>query len=100
MTKGGGLGGDADFGRGNGDPLGGPDAANLADPMPYEVARVRISFMADRGGDAWGAREVVLAFDSLTPGTPEHEALMWLWQKAAADALARARAEGIRLEIG
>ena len=95
-----GLGADADFGRGGGDPLGGPDAPGADDPTPYEIARVRISFVADRGRDAWGAREVVLAFPALAPGTPEHEALMWLWRKAEADALAVARAEGVRLEIG
>lgn len=95
-----GLGGDADFGRGEGDPLGGPDAPGAGDPLPYEISRVRISFVADRGRDAWGAREIVLAFPSLAPGTPEHDALLWLWRKNTDDALARAPVEGVRLDIG
>lgn len=67
---------------------------------PYQVWNVRVTFHADRGGDAMGTRQISLAFDELAPGTPEHEALMWLWRKAEADALAKMRAEGIRLDIG
>lgn len=61
---------------------------------PYDVWRVRVSFRADRGGDAWGARDVVFAFDLLAPGSVEHEALMTLWRRASEDALARARIAG------
>lgn len=71
----------------------------MDEPGPYDVWRVRVSFRADRGGDAWGARDVVFAFDSLDPGSPEHEALMTLWRKASEVALARAQAEGIK-ELG
>lgn len=82
------------------DPLGGPDAAGADDPLPYEISRVRISFVADRGRDAWGAREIVLAFPALAPGTAEHEAIMLLWRKNTADALAQLRADGIKFDLG
>jgi hypothetical protein len=67
---------------------------------PYQVWNIRVTFDADRGGDAMGRQQIVLTFDELVAGTPEHEAVMWLWRKAAADALAKRRAEGIRLDIG
>lgn len=66
---------------------------------PYQVWNVRVTFHADRGGDAMGTRQIVLDFAALAPGTPEHEALMWLWRKASDDALAKMRAEGVRLDI-
>jgi hypothetical protein len=71
----------------------------MDEPDPYQVWNVRVTFRADRGGDAWGMRQLDIAFAELVPGTPEHEALMVLWRKASADALASARATGVQLGL-
>jgi hypothetical protein len=66
----------------------------VSDPSLYSVWRARVTFLADRGGDAMGYLEVTLTFDSPEQGSPEYEALMTLWRAYAAKAEAIAREKG------
>ncbi len=69
-------------------------------PDPYNLWRVRVTFMADRGGDAFGAREVTLTWNDVRPDHPAHRLLMALWIEYHADAMARAATDNGDIPLG
>ncbi len=81
---------DPDFRRGDGDPLGGPDAPGAGKPLPPDISSVIVDFKVhDR---IYGVRTV-----RMTWVDPEGEAealLIRLWQLYYDEALARARRDG------
>ncbi len=84
---------DPDFGRGGGDPLGGPDGPDAGKPMPPDISAALVEFkVADQ---AYGIRSVRMAW---VDPTGEAEALLIrLWQLWHGEALAEARRTGITL---
>lgn len=68
--------GDPDFGRGDVDPLGGPDVPGAGQPMPPDLDQAKVEFRVRRPG--WATQTVVMTFVD-----PEGEAeahLMALWR--------------------
>lgn len=79
---------DADFGRGNGDPLGGPTVASTPDRPDISSATVQFR-VAD---SVYGVRSVYMTFTD--PEGEAEAALLTLWRLWYADVLARARIDG------
>lgn len=86
---------DPDFGRGGGDPLGGPDGPDAGKPMPPDISAALVEFkVADQ---AYGIRSVRMNW---VDPTGEAEALLIrLWQIWYDDALAVARRDGVTLDL-
>lgn len=86
-----------DFGRGEGDPLGGPDAPDAGKPMPPDLDQAKIEFRVRRPG--WATQTVVINFMD-----PEGEAeahLLALWRIWHGQALQRIASDGTGpLDVG
>ena len=67
---------DPDFGRGDGDPLGGPDAPGAGQPSPPDIDQAKIEFRVQRVG--WATQTVVITF--IDPEGEAEEHLMALWR--------------------
>ncbi len=67
---------DPDFGRGDGDPLGGPDAPGAGQPIPPDISTVLLQFKVhDR---TYGVRTVHMAW--VDPDGEVEELLLRLWR--------------------
>lgn len=88
---------DPDFGRGGGDPLGGPDVAGAGEPGPYVVWDATVTFRADRGGDAEGPMLVRMRWDR--PPADITDTLVKLWIAYHADVVAKAQQTGTPLAM-
>ena len=90
MTKGG-LGADADFGRGPTDPLGGPDAPDAGKPMPPDISQVLMQFkVSDR---TYGIRTVHINW--VDPTGRAEELLLELWRIWHGEALSAYQRDGV-----
>ena len=65
-------------------------------PGPWQAWNVEVAFTADRSNDYDTSRRFRLTFDRVEPGTPEHAALMTLWQLHDERVLAHYRAKGVQ----
>lgn len=83
-----GLGETADFGRGVGDPLGGPTIAETR--IEPDLFQARIEFKVKRQN--WALQTVVLTFTDPQGEAEEH--LMALWRIWHGEAVARTRIAG------
>lgn len=87
---------DPDFGRGDGDPLGGPDAPGAGQPSPPDIDQAKIEFRVHRVG--WAAQTVVVNFMDPTAEAEAH--LLALWRIWHGEAVARAKAGGGDVMLG
>lgn len=95
MSTKGGIGADADFGRGEGDPLGGPDAPGAGAPLPPDIRQALVEFkVSDR---TYGVRSVRMNW--VDPTGEAEELLIRLWQIWYDEALAVARRDGVTLDL-
>lgn len=81
---------DPDFGRGDGDPLGGPDAPLATAPADPDLYAAKIEFKVSRPN--WAVQTVVINFNDPEGEAEEH--LMALWRIWHGEAVARAKASG------
>ena len=81
---------DPDFGRGDGDPLGGSDAPGAGQPSPPDIDQAKIEFRVHRVG--WATHTVVITF--VDPEGEAEEHLLALWRIYHGEAVARAKASG------
>ena len=87
---------DPDFGRGPGDPLGGPDAPGAGQPSPPDIDQAKIEFRVHRVG--WATQTVVVNFMDPTAEAEAH--LLALWRIWHGEAVARAKAGGGDVMLG
>lgn len=86
---------DPDFGRGAGDPLGGPDAPDAGKPIPPDIYAALIEFkVSDR---AYGVRSVRMNF--VNPEGRAEELLLELWRIWYGEVIADARKNGVQLGL-
>lgn len=87
---------DPDFGRGDGDPLGGPTLPVADQPMPPDIDQVRLEFRVHRAG--WATQTVVINF--MDPQGEAEAHLMALWRIWHGEAVARAKAGDGEIMLG
>jgi hypothetical protein len=92
----GGIGADADFGRGGGDPLGGPDAPGAGGPETPDFSAVLMQFkVRDR---YYGTRTVHINW--IDPQGEAEELLLRLWRLWHAGEVERINLAGGAKELG
>lgn len=91
-----GIGADADFGRGDGDPLGGPDVPGAGAPLPPDISQVLLEFkIHDR---LYGTRSVRMAW--VDPKGRAEELLIELWRLWYGEEIERIKVTGGIKELG
>lgn len=81
---------DPDFGRGDGDPLGGPTLPVADEPFPLRFDQVKLEFRVQRPN--WHVQTVVCNF--MDPSDEVEAHLLALWRIYHGEAVARAKASG------
>ncbi len=75
---------DPDFGRGDGDPLGGPTLPVADEPALPDLYAAKIEFKVARVG--WAVQTVVINFNDPTGEAEQHLLALWrLWHAAAVE---------------
>lgn len=68
----------ADFGRGDGDPLGGPTLPVADQPMPPDLYAAKVEFKVSRPG--WAVQTVVIHFQDPEGEAEQHLLALWrIW---------------------
>ena len=69
---------DPDFGRGPGDPLGGPTLPVADEPFPLKFDQVKLEFRVQRPG--WHVQTIVVNFMDPTAEAEAHLLALWrIW---------------------
>ena len=87
---------DPDFGRGDGDPFGGPTLPVADEPALPDLYAAKVEFKVSRPG--WHVQTVVITFNDPKGEAEAH--LLALWRIWHGEAVARAKAGGGEIMLG